>query len=512
MFNTPSSSVHVSDSIVFENVIVFPGRPRPEVLIDTGSITSTNACETDVFRGCHPIFVLAYNPMRISRAVLLCFSFDLLAWTGPVCRSHCGDQSRDGNGPERSTGGGCHPGTDGFSALDSLDGGYSPLRGHGSKRKRGRGPPLPSRSGVKRQATRIFACPFYLHDRLRHSECLNIRLTRLSDVRQHLLERAHNQVVHCPVCGTTFAGRTAEARRRRDAHVQAETCEPSPSPLDFPGITEDEEQRIREIARNTRTTQYTEVQRWYMIWDFLFPGEQRPDSPFLTDVPDIQRVVDWRNVIFGNDLWLELPTEPWTTAMRLEEQRSGMFNFIDSFIVQARGLVGQNAAPVEDDHGADSSSFIEVDTPDPSGPTANLRVASVASFDSSLPVEASRPRYLSPVSPTLSRQSCHSRALGQADSGTLEMPADSASISFRPLNDPAVEVPQGVTPEEATDISDPTIPSLVFEDFSAEDFILGFPLPWAFSMPGNDDAGPGDAGPDDNHAPPGGGGQLGGRH
>lgn len=476
MFNKPSSSINVSDSIVSENVIVFSGPPRPEVLIDTGSIASTTACETDVFRGCHPRFVLAYNPMRISRVALLCFPFDLLAWIGRVCRSHCGDQSRDGNGTERSACGGCGPGTDAFSALDSLERGYSTLRSHGSKRKRGRGPPLRSRSGVKRQATRLFACPFYLHDRLRHSECLNIRLTRLSDVRQHLLERAHNQVVHCPVCGTTFAGRTAEARRRRDAHVQAEICEPSPSPLDFPGITEDEGQRIREIARNTRTTQYTEVQRWYMIWDFLFPGEQRPDSPFLTDVPDIQRVVDWRNVIFGNELWRELPTEPWTTAMAHEEQRSGMFNFIDSFIAQARGLVGQNAAPVEDDHGADSSSFIEVDTPDPSGTTVNLRVASVASFDSSLPVESSRPRYLSPVSPTLSSQSRRVHTLDQVDSGTREFPADAAPISPRPLNDSAVEVAQDVqqdvTPEEATDISDPTDPLLIF-DFEVEP--LGFP-------------------------------------
>lgn len=510
MFNTPSPSVHLSDSIVSENVIVFSGRPSLEVLLDIDPSASTTAYENDVFRGCQPRIVLPYNPMRFSRVVLLCFSFDLLAWIGPVCRSHCGDQSRDGNGPERSAGGGCHPGTDGFSAIDSLDGVYNPFRTHGSKRKRGRRPPLPSRSSVKRQGARTFACPFYLHDRLRHSDCLNIRLTRLSDVRQHLLERAHNQVVHCPVCGTTFAGRTAEARRRRDTHVQAERCEPSPFPLDFPGITEDEEQSIRQIARNTRTTQYTEFQRWYMIWDILFPGEPRPDSPFLTDVPDIQRVVDWRNVIFGNDLWRELPTEPWTTAMRVEEQRSGMFNFIDSFIVQARSLVEQNTVPVEDDHGADNSSYIDVGTPDPSGTIANLGVASVSSFDSNLPADSSRPRYLSPISPTRSRQSRNPRGLGQVDSGTLESPADVAPNSSRPLNDPAVEVPQdteqGVTPEEATDISDPTIPLLVFEDFSADDLILGFPLQWTIPMPGNDDAGP-----DDNNAPPG-DGELGGRH
>lgn len=509
MSNTPSPSVRASDSIVPEDVLVFSGRPRLEVFLTIDPTASTTAYENDVLRGCQTRVMVPYNPFRISRAVLLGFVFILVAWVGPVCHSHYGDQSRDGNGPETSASGGCHPGTDGFSALGSLDGGYSPLRIHCSKRKRGRDPPVPSRSSVKRQGTRVFACPFYLHDRLRHSECLNIRLTRLSDVRQHLLERAHNQVVHCPVCGTTFAGRTADARRRRDAHVREETCEPSPSPLNFPGITEDEEQSIRQIARNTRTTQYSEVQRWFMIWDFLFPGEPRPDSPFLSDVPDIQRVVDWRNVIFGNDLWRELPTEPWTIAMRPEEQRSGMFNIIDSFIEQARGLVGQNAVPVEDDHGADSSSFIEVDTPDPSGTTVNLRVASVSSFDSSLPVEASRPRYLSPVSPTLSRSSRRVHTLDQVDSTTREFSADAAPIPPRPLNDPAVEVPQdmqqNVTPEEATDISDLTIPLLVFDDFS-EDFTLSFPLQWPVPVTGNDNT------ETDNTYAPTGEGEPGGRH
>lgn len=407
-------------------------------------------------------------------------------------------------------------GTDSFGALDFLEKGNSLLRPYGSKRKRDMDNPPPSRPGSnkltpKKQTPRTFACPFYLHDRLRHSDCLNIRLTRLSDVRQHLLEKGHNQVVHCPACGITFTGRTADARRRRDAHVQAATCVPSPSPFDYPGITEDEEQRIREIARNTRTTQYTEVQRWYMIWDFLFPGAQRPDSPFLTDVPDIQRVVDWTGAIFDSDLWQELPNRPWTTDMRGEEQRSGMSNFIQSFIAQARGLVGQNVAPVEDDdHAADTtSSYIDVDTPAPSGATTNLGVTSLASFDSNLPVDTSGRAYLSPVPATRSRQSRNSHRLGQVDSGTRELPASDAPIPSRPLHDPAVDVPQDmrqrVTPEAPTHIHDPALPLLTFDDFSADDFPLDFDLEWPNPMIGNYDSGP-----NDNHAPTG-EGDLGGR-
>lgn len=399
--------------------------------------------------------------------------------------------------PYASVRGGYDPGTDGFNAVDSMETGYSPLRTHGPKRKRGKEPPLPSKSSAKGQATRTLACPYYLYDRIRHSDCLNTRLRRLSDVREHVLERAHNQVVHCPACGITFPGRTSKARQQRDAHVRAEICEPSPLPFNYPGITEDEDRRIREIARHTRTTQYNEVQRWFTIWDFLFPGEPRPDSPYLTELPEIQRVVDWRNVIFNKGLLRDFPTEPWTTTMPSEAQRSGMFNIIDSFIEQARGLVGQNSAPVEDDHRADSSSFIEIETPQPSSTIANPRVAPMASFDSNLSVEASRPTYLTPVLPTRLRQSRNSRTLDPVDSGTLESPADVAPNSPQPLNDSTVEVPQdtqqGVTPEEATDISDPNIPLLVFEDFSAEDLILDIPLPWAVPVTGNDNTGTDDS-------------------
>ncbi|KAK7702403.1 hypothetical protein SLS64_009695 [Diaporthe eres] len=187
-----------------------------------------------------------------------------------------------------------------------------------------------------------------------------------------------------------------------------------------------------------------------------------------------------------------------------------MSNFIHSFIAQARGLVGQNLAPVEDDRGADTSSYIDVDTPAPSGATANLGVASLASFDSNLPADTSGRAYLSPVSATRSRQSRNPHTLDRMDSGTSELPADVAPTPYRPpSHDPAVDVPQDMqqraTPEGPTDIHDPALPLLTFDDFSADDFPLAFGLEWPNPMIGNYDSGP-----NDNHAPTG-EGDLGGR-
>lgn len=520
--------MHASELVVAEDIITLPGRHPLEVVLNLPRIASNaTTCEIDRLRNFQPSLVLPYNPLRISRVFFLCIFVVLLAWASPVYRSSYAGQSGNGNDPERSTSGRCNHGTaDGFGALDSLERGYNPLGPHGSKRKRDSDPPQPSKSISRKKATRSFACPFYLYDRIRHSDCLNIRLKRLSDVRQHLLERAHYQVVHCPVCGVTFRGSIAEARRRRDAHIQDATCVPSSSPPNYPGITEDQERRIREIARNTRTNQFNQVQRWFEIWDFLFPGEERPDSPFLDDLPDIQRVIDWRNVIFGNNLWRELLNEPWTTTMHPEEQRSGMLNFIESFIAQARALVGHDAGPGEDDHGADNSTYIDPNTPGPSNATVNRRVVSVASDSNRPAADASRQAYLSPNSFTGSGQGPHAHAQGQMDPSTSNQhvepavaphavapPAAIATIvpPMPPQLDPAVDVPQDTDqhpgPGDATNFHDPALPDLALDGFPLPDdyFDMDFGL-GLYPMLGNEDAGT-----DERHAPVGedevGGGQ-----
>lgn len=428
----------------------------------------------------------------------------LLAQFGPPCQAGYADQDGGGNGLEfSSTSGGCDPGTGGFGGVDSPEWVHSPLGPHGSKRKRARDPAQLSRSCSTKPTARTFACPYYLHDRIRHSDCLNIRLTRLSDVRQHLLERAHYQVVHCPDCGTTFHGRLGDARRQRDAHIQARTCLPLPAPPSYPGITEDQEQTIREIARNTRTNSYTEAHRWFMIWDFLFPGEPRPESPFLNDVPDIQRVFDWRTVIFENDLWLQLPNEPWTTAMGLEQRRAGMSNFIGAFIMLARDRVGQDASPVEDHHGADDSSYMGVNTPGPSIEPTNPEEVRPASIDFNRPPDASRQAYLSPTSIIGSRQAPGAHTLGQTGPSVTYPPAVAAPIPFRPFNGPARAVPQDIQqpapPQEAADTeNDPALPSRALEGSSINILTLDPDMAWLTLMFSNEDARA-----HDNHDPAG---------
>lgn len=502
--------------VVSKNKLALLSRlPREIILLilsSTGNASNTT-CGTDPSCDSGTKNVLPHRSWRIILVYRPALPLLLLVSVGPVCHPGYAENNRAGNGPEKGLSGGCNPGAGGFSAFNPLEKGHNPLNHRRSRRKRGIDPPQTPKASSKRTA-RTLACHFYLHDRIGHSACLNVKLARLSDVRQHLLERTHNQAVHCPLCGTTFAGRTTEARRLRDEHVQAATCEPSPSEFNYPGITEDQDRRIREIARTARTNQYNEVQRWFMIWDCLFPGEQRPESPWLTDVPDIQRVSDWAGVIFSDtNRWLTLRNEPWTPTMSREEQNVRMSDFIQSFLAEARVLVEEDSGPLEDDQGADNSSYINVNNPDSYGATPYLGVTSLATSDFNRSADTSRRSSINPVSTTAPEQGHYSHTFGPMEPSTGQPPAGNAPIPLRPLNDATVDIAQDIqqraAPGMATGLDDPAPPSLyvAFQDPSSDDLAVNPNINWFNSINGwetnewetfsNDGAGPGS-----NFAPP----------
>lgn len=124
----------------------------------------------------------------------------------------------------------------------------------------------------KEQSGPLLACPFYKRNPIRHLRCLlrNV-LTETSFVVQHL-ERGHPvQPIHCPVCGLTF-----EHERVQQQHVRERTCERRD--FHFEGLTTDQKAAIRRNRRGLDVSQ-----RWYELWDILYPGEPRPNSIYVAD-------------------------------------------------------------------------------------------------------------------------------------------------------------------------------------------------------------------------------------
>jgi len=118
---------------------------------------------------------------------------------------------------------------------------------------------------------RLFACPFWKKKPRRHRACFGNRLTRVRDVKQHLARR-HTPKFYCQRCHLIF-----ETQTSRDTHVMAsEPCSPDQHG-ELDGISIEQTLDLRVRSERGRT----EAEQWFAIWDILFPGVQRPDSPYM---------------------------------------------------------------------------------------------------------------------------------------------------------------------------------------------------------------------------------------
>ncbi|KAJ0122147.1 hypothetical protein J7T55_002659 [Diaporthe amygdali] len=140
-----------------------------------------------------------------------------------------------------------------------------------------------------------FLCPYYYRYRHRWRECLQRKLTRISDVRQHLT-RVHTQAAHCTICGITFDNDLSHTLL--DEHIAAGTCQSRR--FDFPGITQDQ---FNEMDRLTGPRhRLTPVDKWLVMWRIVFPDAPPPDSPYSSgETAYIQWFLDVLDTITSED-------------------------------------------------------------------------------------------------------------------------------------------------------------------------------------------------------------------
>ena len=117
----------------------------------------------------------------------------------------------------------------------------------------------------------MFGCLFFKFDPIRYRECLfRHSSTKTSYLKQHL-GRHHMQPIHCPVCGDLF-----DTHRLRFEHIRKKACHARDFHLD--GMTRSQQEMIQVVPRNR-----TPEERWFIMWDIIFPGKPRPASPFVGD-------------------------------------------------------------------------------------------------------------------------------------------------------------------------------------------------------------------------------------
>ena len=130
---------------------------------------------------------------------------------------------------------------------------------------------LPAYTGD--DCTRGYACPFFKRDPVRYMDCLTRKLTRIRDVKQHI-ERRHTQPwFSCPICYENFS-----SAQDRDDHIRSRCCVPgSPRAIDsLDGVSRETLKLLKSRVSRTLARE-----QWYSVWDTIFSGIDRPDSPYL---------------------------------------------------------------------------------------------------------------------------------------------------------------------------------------------------------------------------------------
>lgn len=136
-------------------------------------------------------------------------------------------------------------------------------RGHGLSKKRAK--------VDSKELT--FACPFLKKDLRRYGSCCSYQLRRIRDVKQHL-GRKHSLPPYCPTCYMEFADED-----ERDEHVRVRQCSEQSRATQKPeGMTDAQK---RQLGKKSLPSQ-TPPEQWFAIFDILFPGQQRPQSPYMT--------------------------------------------------------------------------------------------------------------------------------------------------------------------------------------------------------------------------------------
>ncbi|KAL2839350.1 hypothetical protein BJY01DRAFT_250530 [Aspergillus pseudoustus] len=117
---------------------------------------------------------------------------------------------------------------------------------------------------------KLLACPFWKKSPHLYRDCFSRKLSRIRDVKQHI-HRRHEPPSRCPRCGEIFA-----SDEIRDSHARAEpACEVRH--VVHNDLTHSQMKALRKKSLAKSTVE----EQWFTMWDIVFPGVERPSSPYL---------------------------------------------------------------------------------------------------------------------------------------------------------------------------------------------------------------------------------------
>ncbi|KAH9238562.1 hypothetical protein K456DRAFT_1178644 [Colletotrichum gloeosporioides 23] len=215
--------------------------------------------------------------------------------------------------------------------------------------------------GKGKEDARRFACPFAKRNALHHLGCLFRDQVDPRYVKIHL-GRDHRAPIHCPTCYEIF-----DFQENLNNHIIARQCdgdEGSESPYIEEFVSEDQMTGLAAIRGGG-----SNEDRWFRIWDVLFPGEERPSDPYSHPNP---MLIVYEAVLRTLEPALQrLPAEQsrGIRELALREAQRGPQQRIQ---LQAEVLLEPTPGPFVDDtpFSADDAAYPADDTPYPAEGTS----------------------------------------------------------------------------------------------------------------------------------------------
>ncbi|KAK8075335.1 hypothetical protein PG997_009998 [Apiospora hydei] len=117
---------------------------------------------------------------------------------------------------------------------------------------------------------KFLACPFWKLNARRHRDCFKRKLDGIPRVKQHLRRNHYNGNHRCERCKTVFVDDGPYQDHLRQQCTFREAAVPE-------WISH---QTRLALARKSKP-QYSESQKWFEIWDLLFPGAPAPSLAYI---------------------------------------------------------------------------------------------------------------------------------------------------------------------------------------------------------------------------------------
>ncbi|KAF0325041.1 hypothetical protein GQ607_007662 [Colletotrichum asianum] len=118
---------------------------------------------------------------------------------------------------------------------------------------------------------RQFACHFWKLDPQKYGKCRYHGQTATRHVKRHLI-RSHKAPMYCPICYKAFG-----ARGEWDQHIVDRGCEQNTGSNPWDKLITDDIEKKFSSPNQVKG----EREKWFKLWDILFPHEPRPLTPFV---------------------------------------------------------------------------------------------------------------------------------------------------------------------------------------------------------------------------------------